>query len=244
MKLYILQLGDLYVSYDDLVKPYNESEQCGRKLDIPTWSLYLDHPDGKVLFDTGERYLSDKNVSDEELFHQLSLCGVSAEEIRYVVISHLHNDHAGKLDAFPNAEIVVQKKELEAAMKSNETTDPLRFYHPEELQGNIRWKVVEGFCELLEGIHLIPFPGHSDGLQGMMVSLKNTGKLLVTSDACYTSINYGPPIRLSSASVDDAESIESIRRIQKIAEENKANILFGHDSKQFASLKKAPEFYD
>ena len=106
------------------------------------------------------------------------------------------------------------------------------------------WNLVEGRYQLLDGIEMIPLPGHTRGLQGLLLTLENMGKILITSDACYTGVNYGPPIRLSGLTVDDKLSQDTIETIKKITEEMHALVLFGHDYEQFKKLKKAPDFYN
>lgn len=243
MRVYFLPLGDINVFHDDLVRP-KESEKSSEMVGIPTWSIYIEHPDARIVFDTGERHLPNGRARSNTLEHQLSLCGVLPEEIDYVVMSHLHNDHAGKIGLFRNAQVIVQRQEFSDALVESHTQVPYGIYHREDVDIDAKWKLVEGAYHLLDGIDLIPFPGHTRGLQGMLLSLEKEGKLLITSDACYGSENFGPPVRLSGVTVDDELSVKSIEAIRKIAEENYAKTVFGHDPEQFRTLKKAPDFYD
>lgn len=244
MRIYFLPLAKINVLYDELVKPDRETAQSNKMQAIPTWAVYIDHPEAKIIFDTGERHSLDKEFPEDGLLQQLSLCGILPEEIDYVIMSHLHNDHAGNIRLFPNASVVVQRQEFEAAMKEVQDGDPAGIYHREDLDIDIKWLLVEGRQHLLEGIDLIPFPGHTRGLQGMLLTLEKTGKILITSDACYTSINYGPPFRPAGVCVSEALSLESLEKIRALEEETHAKIIFGHDMKQFDALKKAPDFYE
>ncbi len=244
MRIYFLPLGNVSVFYDDLVRPKEGVKKSEKMVDIPTWAIYMEHPDAKIVFDTGERHLIDSKSTNNALEYQLSLCGALPEEIDFVIMSHLHNDHAGKIGLFRNAEVIVQRQEFSDALVETHTGAPYGIYHREDVDIDAKWKLVEGEYHLLEGIDLIPLPGHTKGLQGMMISLENAGKILVASDACYGSENFGPPIRLSGVTVDDELSVSSIENIRKIAEENHAKIVFGHDMQQFESLRKAPNFYD
>lgn len=243
MKLYILPLRSIPVFYDDLVQPEPGTARSTRKVDIPTWALYIDHPQGKVLFDTGERYLEDRSQPYDALTEQLALCGVAPEEIDWLVMSHLHYDHAGKIDLFRNAKVVVQKRELMDALYETHVTDPDGIYHREDLEHISNWHPVEGEQELLPGIRLICLPGHTAGLQGVVVSLPESGNWIITSDACYTVENYGPPLRPAGVVSDIGLYRASAEKLRGLETEYHARLLFGHDPFQFAQWKKAPEYY-
>lgn len=243
MKLYFLPLRNIPVFCDDLVRPDPGVERSTRQVDIPTWSLYIDHPQGKVLFDTGERYLEDRSVNYNLLLEQLALCDVKPEEIDYLVMSHLHYDHSGKIECFKNAKIVVQKRELMDALYESHVVDPNGIYHKEDLCPVTNWYPVEGDLELLEGIRLICLPGHTMGLQGMIVTLPKSGNWIITSDACYTSQNYGPPLRPAGVALDTDSCLASLEKLHRLEKEYHATMLFGHDPEQFAQWKKAPAYY-
>lgn len=243
MKLFFLALGEADVYWDDLVRP-NGRKSNSKMTKIPIWSIYIEHPEAKIIFDTGEKYQSDGIHLDDTLQRQLHLCGVRPEEIDYVVMSHLHHDHAGNIGLFPNAKIIVQRQELSDALVTAHTAKENGLYHKEDVDVIADWNLVEGRYQLLDGIEMIPLPGHTRGLQGLLLTLENMGKILITSDACYTGVNYGPPIRLSSLTVDDKLSQDTIETIKKITEEMHALVLFGHDYEQFKKLKKAPDFYN
>ena len=102
-----------------------------------TCPIYLiEHPEGTVLFDTGVSYEMKEDPEnygpagaphmadfveaiemseDQRPTNLLESVGYSPEDVDVVVLSHLHTDHAGNVDAFPNAEFVVQKRELRYA---------------------------------------------------------------------------------------------------------------------------------
>lgn len=244
MRICFLPLGNIRVRYDDLVRPNAEAEKSSRTAEIPTWAVYIEHPEARLLFDTGQKFLTEGERSNDRLLKQLSLCGVAPPDIDYVIMSHLHNDHAGKIGLFSNAQVVVQRQELADALVESHTGDPNGIYHREDVDVQAKWKLVDGRYQLFNGIDLIPFPGHTRGLQGMLLSLEHAGKFLIASDACYSSENYGPPVRLSGVATDDELSVKSVEKIREIAGEHHAKIIFGHDLQQFHLLKKAPFFYD
>ena len=154
--------------------------------------LLVEHPDGPVLVDTGVGDKEDPKFHDiygienagnpgpTRLEDALAAVGVPPAEIRVVVNTHLHFDHAGgntrlaNLDtpildsaefgaelAFPNATYVVQRGELEFARRANERTRasylPKNF---EPVSVANRWRLFNGDGEVVPGISLRLTPGH------------------------------------------------------------------------------------
>src|SRR5262249_53201109 len=122
----------------------------------------IDHPDARVLVDTGFTELRPE-VADFEarLFplseHDLDLAGVD-------VNTHLHFDHCGGTHLFPGRPIYVQRQELEDARTQDGYTFPEWVDAP-----GVRYEPVDGEFELLPGLCLVPAPGHSRGLQVVVV---------------------------------------------------------------------------
>ena len=85
--------------------------------------------------------------------------------------------------------------------------------------------------------------GHAYGMLGLAVSLRSHPNVLLVSDACYTTENYGPPMRPSGIRHDSIGAARTIERIRAMANDMKANVWFGHDADQFEALRKSVEGY-
>ena len=102
-------------------------------------------------------------------------------------MSHLHWDHCYNNHLFPQADFYIQKKEMMSAVcplpkfKTTYETFYTGVIPPWARQAN-KWKVIDGNYELCDGIQLLLLPGHSQGLQGVLVDTGN-GKYLLPSDA-------------------------------------------------------------
>ena len=105
MKLYCFQVGAIRFS------PAEDA--------LPIYAYLIEHPKGRVLVDTGESYaLRDENAvmaEEDTILPQLRKLGYTPADIDYVVLSHLHLDHAGYMSAFPDATFIVRREELRAA---------------------------------------------------------------------------------------------------------------------------------
>jgi glyoxylase-like metal-dependent hydrolase (beta-lactamase superfamily II) len=85
-------------------------------------SFLIQTNSGLVLCDTGLGYTDDSAVL--QLHHNIRKAGFRPEDVKYVLMSHLHKDHAGGMVtfengtgriAFPEAEYIVQRGEWEDA---------------------------------------------------------------------------------------------------------------------------------
>ena len=54
----------------------------------------------------------------EGVLAALKMLGYQCCDVRYVVLSHLHEDHAGCLEFFPQAQVFVSDRELTQTMRS------------------------------------------------------------------------------------------------------------------------------
>ena len=100
---------------------------------VPVNAFLVEHPDGLCLFDTGQtaraaepgwfprwqpffRLSRFELEPADEVAAQLRARGIEAGNVRRVVLSHLHTDHVGGLDAFTGAEVLVPRLEWERAV--------------------------------------------------------------------------------------------------------------------------------
>ncbi|MEH7153638.1 N-acyl homoserine lactonase family protein [Bacillus thuringiensis] len=267
VKLYVLDHGKLMID----INIFNRSrkiEQVNDFMEIPVYTILIDHPDGKILFDAschphrkidlvkGGFPNSAYNIKESDyLINRLGYLGILPEDIRYVVVSHLHFDHAGCLEMFPNSQIIVHEAELFHTLKNFKAKNlPLGYIESDIsvwLRMNLDWKTVqrsEKKVVLVEGVEILNFgSGHTWGMLGMRINLKNKGTIILTSDAIYSKEHYTSPIQLPSqdAIYNLNGYMETIREIKNYERENRGHVWFGHDSTQFQSLIKSTEgFYD
>ena len=119
MKIYLLDLGSLVIDRSDVLWHID----VGTPVRFPVYGVYIDHPEGKFVFDTGYDlehvnkvlpFELPEQTPEQTLPAQLAKCGVTPEEIDYVVNSHFHFDHVGGNRHLTNATLLTSK--LRAAL--------------------------------------------------------------------------------------------------------------------------------
>ncbi|MET3506582.1 N-acyl homoserine lactonase family protein [Halalkalibacter oceani] len=171
--------------------------------------------------------------SEQTIEAQLQKHGVHPDEINIVINTHLHWDHCFQNNKFKNAHFYVQKKELMAAVVPLPTQ---KGYYETEIAGVIpswmetfdRMKVVDGDSKLREGIELVHLPGHTVGLQGVLVETKN-GPYLIASDTIGVYENWEGNDKLAHIPQGIHWSLEDYFRTFEKMEKLGAKVLPAHD---------------
>jgi N-acyl homoserine lactone hydrolase len=130
---------------------------------MPVYVHVIDHPDARVLVDTGMTELHPAAADLDPRLRPLSKQDFDLAGIDIVVNTHLHFDHCGGNHLFAGRPIYVQRRELEAAHSED---DYLREWVDAP---GVEYVPVDGELELLRGIRLLPAPGHTPGTQLVVV---------------------------------------------------------------------------
>ncbi len=266
MKVYVLDNGWLecdanwMVSFSSLATL--QDHECKHKwIKIPVYAVLIDHPEGKILYDLGchpdamKGYWPEGLLSafpyyyneNQSFVNQLALTGTKPEDIKTVVLSHMHLDHAGNLHLFEHANVYVHRKDFEYGQTLvHLSPDPAKHgaYVKADLEVPVKqFHLVEKDFELVPGVEIITVPGHTPGLLGVMVHLEEEGTLIFPQDAVYTRENYGPPAKASGIMYDNLAFFESIEKIRNYEKKYNAKIMFSHDMEFFQNMKRAPQYY-
>ena len=167
---------------------------------LPILAWLIEHPDGLILVDTGESAgamergwapwwqpywrlgLKFDVKPEDEVGPQLRARGFDPEDVRTVVMTHLHGDHAGGIPHFPRSEFVVARGEWEAAQGfAGEAAGYLPKHFPQWLSPTL----VDGEHEVADGVRVMPTPGHTPDHQSVVVS-DGERTLFLAGDASYS----------------------------------------------------------
>lgn len=190
-------MGDL-VGLDHGIFTLNRNQ--GVKLTVPIVAWLIEGAGAPILVDTGgcdpdtaarchTRIAMEATPTDV-----LRAAGVDPADIKTVIFTHLHWDHCWNLELFPNAEFVVQEREIKYAV--NPLPVQRKIYDlglpgiiPPWTQVIHRMRVIDGDQEIASGVTAYLLPGHSPGLQGIGVATKG-GRYLIGGDNVATYWNW------------------------------------------------------
>jgi N-acyl homoserine lactone hydrolase len=131
---------------------------------MPVYVHVIDHPDARVLVDTGMTELRPEAADMDPRLRPLSEQDFDVASVDIVVNTHLHFDHCGGNHLFAGRPIYVQRQELEDARAGDDYTIREWVDAP-----GVRYEAVDGELEVISGIRLVPAPGHSCGMQVVVV---------------------------------------------------------------------------
>ncbi|MEW6122014.1 MAG: N-acyl homoserine lactonase family protein [Pseudomonadota bacterium] len=163
----------------------------------------------------------------------MRLLGIAPEEVQDVVLTHLHNDHAGNLDKFPNALFHLQDSEMTFAtgryMRHSCCGRAYELDHViETLKLNYAGRIEfhDGAEEIADGVTLHPAGGHTSGLQFVRVHTR-AGWLVLASDAShfYENVQRNNPYRLV---FHVGRALDGFRAMCRLADDERL-IVPGHD---------------
>jgi len=174
---------------------------------------------------------------------RLKQLGQEPGDIDYLLLSHLHMDHAANAQWWrgTNTTIIVDEEEKKGAFS----------FDGYNLGGHIRsdydgleLTTINEDTEILPGITLLQTPGHTFGTLSLQVELEDSGPMIFTSDALYLKESFGPPAIAAGIVYDTVAWFASVEKLRGIQERTGARLVFGHSGEQIHQLRTGPgNFY-
>jgi N-acyl homoserine lactone hydrolase len=167
---------DVSVPNNITITPIQVADLLAEGERMPVYVHVIDHPAGRVLVDTGMTELHPAVADMDPRLTPLSEQDFDLASVDIVVNTHLHFDHCGGNHLFAGTPIYVQRRELEDARNENDYTIRAWVDAP-----GVTYVPVDGALELLPGVRLVPAPGHTRGLQAVVVDT-GEGPVIVGGD--------------------------------------------------------------
>jgi N-acyl homoserine lactone hydrolase len=246
-----------------------------QQIRIPIVAFLIEHPSaGPLLIDTGfhravaagppserKRNLGligrvmGRNINmrpEQTAAAQLRARGIEPSDVKLIVMTHLHFDHASALAEFPAATVVTSTRELRAARARGGS---LQGYPPAQLDPSLSYRIVDfhgpdahphgPFERALDlfgdgSIRLLDTPGHSAGHLSVLARMRER-EALIAGDAIYTiaTLREG---RRPWRSQDKKSYERSVRALQAYDSEHPdALIIPGHDMAHWETLAERYE---
>jgi len=224
------------------------------EITIPVPAYLIEHPKGRVLFDTGlhpdlrhdpagrlgTRLAGMFRIglgAGEDIAGRLAALDRDPGTIDLLISSHLHFDHVGGNALIPNATLLVQRREWEAGMDPDAAAT--RGFNPRDFDLGHKIRVVDGEHDVFGdgSVVCLPTHGHTPGHQSLRVRL-DSGEVVLAADACYFCQTLRER-RLPPNMFDRAQMLASLDRLEAL-EQGGARIFFGHDPEFWRTVPQAP----
>ncbi len=258
VKVYAFKAGLLKTETQYVLK----DTRVGTPMDMPMQFLIIRHGKDWIAFDTGCNaeaardpvgYLGEEGAKafspvigpTQEFQQAIKILGLKPADLKAVVISHGHFDHAGAIGDFlgTNVPIYFQKAELAEIRKIVESQMrtayiPIDFKYMKEL--NIQ--EIEGPFDIFgdKSVIAFPTPGHTRGHQSLYVKPTGGQAFIYTADALYTHENMEKSIPPPPALVADFVAYMQTMNWFRLEEWRGITIVPSHDPDYWAKRAWAP----
>jgi N-acyl homoserine lactone hydrolase len=229
---------------------------------LPILAWLVEHPEGLIVVDTGEtaqvanpgyfprwhpffRFgLREWVTPEQEIGPQLRALGFSPDDVRWVVLTHFHTDHAGGLAHFPANEVVCSRVDYRY---SRGLLGKARGFLPQHWPQSFAPTLTD-FGDAPFGpfpasttltaagdVRLVPTPGHTPGHLSVVIDDGET-VLFLAGDTSYTEqlMLAGTP---DGVSPDVGQARQTLARIRHLTTQRRTMYLPTHDADAPARLE-------
>lgn len=222
-------------------------------LTVPVPAFLIDHPKGRALFDTGLHIAAQTDPdtrlgrlatfhtvhfdSGEEIGTRLAQVACAPEQVDLVINSHLHFDHCGGNAQLPNATLLVQRREWEAAHDADLVERV--YYDPQDYDHGHRLRLIDGEHDVFGdgSVVCLPTHGHTPGHQSLRVRV-GPEDVVLAGDACYLRRTLDE-LHLPTAVFDREQMLATLHRLRALRDRGTV-IVTGHDPEMWQSIPPAP----
>jgi glyoxylase-like metal-dependent hydrolase (beta-lactamase superfamily II) len=229
---------------------------------LPIYAWVIEHAEGLIIVDTGDtaktmepgyfprwhpyyRWGVRFDINPEqEIGIQLDAPGIQPEDVRTVILTHFHTDHAGGLHHFPHSEILVSETDYK---KTNGLPGKLQGYLPHRWPQRFAPQAIafeahsvgpfeQSYRVTQAGdVLIVPTPGHTPG-HVSVIAVNGEVSYFLAGDASYTQ-QLLLEKQIDGVSPDEDTARQSMQKILDYAEEHPTVYLPSHDPEAIERLE-------
>ena len=220
---------------------------------LPIYAWVIEHPEGIILVDTGESakaaspnyfpswhpYLNNAIFQvkpEQEIGAQLQRVGIHPNDVRWVILTHLHTDHAGGLHHFPKSDILVMRRAFEIASGfASQARGFLPQHWPPWFAPRLLdlsphpFEVFPNSLKLTNtgDVMIVPTPGHTDAHISVVLQDSDVSYFFA-GDASYSE-QLMVDQKIDGLALNGQEAKKTLQRIQQFAGSTPCIYLPTHD---------------
>ncbi|WP_434670976.1 N-acyl homoserine lactonase family protein (plasmid) [Klebsiella sp. B345] len=262
MKIHCLQTGDVQIKSRHQLARYEsrparvfdvlKDKYWSPRLPIGCW--LIEHQDGLILVDTGESsHANDPGYQpwwhpfmkkcerrwvkpEEEVNSRLNALGFKSSDVKWVIMTHMHGDHAGGIRHFPNSEFILSKTEAKDALSwKGPAQGFLNMHYPKWFKPTTTthddgpFETFDRSMSLTSkgDVVIVPTPGHTLGHQSVIIDMGEY-YVLIGGDASYQE-SYLLAGKLDGVAVDGRLHHDSTWRMRELCKRKPVITQFAHD---------------
>lgn len=228
---------------------------------LPIFAWVIAHPEGLIVVDTGETAraqtpgyfprwhpyyalaVREAVRPEDEIGPQLQAHGFAPEDVRWVVLTHLHTDHAGGIAHFPKAEILVSRTEHAGARGvpgqiqgylPQHWPDWFAPHFPEFALNPVGLFTHSHALTAAGDVRLVPTPGHTAGHLSVVVR-RESDTVFLAGDTSYSEAAMQADM-VDGIGPDPARIHATLARIRQFAATTPLIYLPSHDPQSAVRL--------
>ena len=252
VRLYALDCGRL--QFTDLAPFADTGEYDGRPGTFMASCFLIRHARGDLLWEAGlgDQYAGQREGVKLPLYRafvpislesQLRSLGLNFADIEFFAFSHGHGDHLGNAARLTGATWLINSRELAWL----ETSPPPPRTNPQYVgHRDTSTSVMINSDHDVFGdgsVRILSTPGHTPGHQVLMLSLANSGTVILSGDLFHSRENRAGR-RRPVFNTDRAATLASMDRVESILRNRRGRLIIQHSTEDFMSLPKLPAFLD
>ncbi len=254
LRLYVLDCGT--ISAMDPALFGLKANEVNREVTFITPCYLIVHPKGTLMWDVGQ--VPDQDIPEDgtevvqqgilkakrRLAPQLAALGFMPKDITYIAMSHYHADHTANANMFARSTWIVQQAEYDIMFSDAQVGIRMPDTY-KDLKAARRITLNNADHDVFgDGTVIVKTaPGHTPGHQMLFLKLKKFGPLLLAGDL-YHVPEERTLDRVPTFDFDAAMTRATRKKVDQFLKETGATLWIQHDPPTYASLKKAPEYYD